>query len=249
MRSIPVNVWFLMIRSRPRRVLAADWLMRLGAWLCDPSTVISDRGARVKLRKMAGKIGVTAAMVAAALTVGSGGAVANADTDWGQIQPMSSWESCVALYGPDGFNNNNTRATQWGCNGHNDQQWSVHRYGTSPTGDALYQIINLQSRKCLEVRNANLISGTPVDQFTCGTTGSIDSLSTQLWAAVPTNSGNGAYFVIPWSTERHSGEAQFCLDVAGGTTDDGAMLVQWQCNYYGNEQFDFEDSRGYAQFL
>ena len=36
-----VNAWFLMNRSRARRVLAADWLMRPGAWLCDPAPLLA----------------------------------------------------------------------------------------------------------------------------------------------------------------------------------------------------------------
>ncbi len=213
----------------------------------DSGAVISDWGVRLKLRKMAGKIGLTAVMIAVAFTVGSGG-VASADTDWGEMLPLSSIESCVALYGPDGFYNNNTRVTEWGCNGHNDQQWSVHRYGTSPVGDALYQIINLQSRKCLEVRNANQFAGTPVDQFTCGTTGSFDSLSTQLWGVAYEPSSGGLY-LIPYSNLRFSGIQLLCLDVAGGSTDDGTMLEQWPCNHGGNQQFVFNNQQGYPQYI
>jgi hypothetical protein len=197
---------------------------------------------------MAGNIGVAAAMVAAAFTVSSGGAVAQADTDWGEMLPMSSLQSCVALDAADGFYNNNTRVFEWGCNGHNDQQWSVHRYGTSPRGDALYQIINLQSRKCLEVRNANQLHGTPVDQFTCGTTGSIDSLSTQLWG-VGHEPSNGEQYLLPYSNLRVYGIEPLCLDVASGSTDDGTMLEQWSCNQGGNQQFVFVDSQGNEQYI
>lgn len=202
----------------------------------------------MRLGKIAARIALAAVTSVTVFSMWGGG-VASADTPWGEIHPVFDafadwpWDSdmCVALDGNDGFYNNNTRVFQWGCNGHSDQQWSVHPYGTSPTGLTLYQIINLQSRKCVEVRNGNTVNGTLVDQFTCGS-GSIDSISNQLWVARPAVSSGGT-FLLPWSAVRVG--SSMCLDVTGGdNSDDGVLLEQWACNNGENQQFYFFNSAG-----
>lgn len=200
----------------------------------------------MKLGRMVARLSLAAVTSVTAFSMWGG--VANADTPWGEIRPvfdafangLFDSDMCVALDGNDGFFNNNTRVFQWECNGHNDQQWSVHRYGTTPTGYALYQIINLQSRKCMEVRNANTISGTLVDQFTCGS-GSIDSISNQLWVA-PLRS-DGASYLQPWSAL--SVGSSMCLDVRGADDGEGVLLEQWACHGGENQQFLFFGPSGH----
>jgi hypothetical protein len=197
----------------------------------------------MKLGKIAARISLAAVTSVTAFSMWGG--VANADTPWADMRPVFSAsasglfdsDECVALDSNDGFYNNNTRVFQWNCNGHNDQQWSAHYYGTTPTGLALYQIINLQSRKCMEVRNANTVSGTVVDQFTCGS-GSIDSISNQLWVARHQNNNNASY-LLPWSAVRMG--SSMCLDVTGADNGDGVLLEQWACNGGENQQFWFLD--------
>ena len=194
----------------------------------------------MKLAKMAGKIGVTvAAAVAAAIMWGAG--VAQADSPWGQILTGNTYyhaatflgaPKCVALNAGDGFYNNNTRIFQWNCNGHNDQKWSTHLYGYAPSGLPLYQVINYQSLKCMEVRDAVPGNGIQVDQFTCGT-GSIDSIRSQLWQISPI--ADGAYTLMPWSALRQG--AQMCLDVWNSDGGDGVPIEQWTCNGGDNQVF------------
>ena len=183
----------------------------------------------MKVAKTVGKIGVVAAAAVAAVTMWNGG-IAHADTPFFELQPVSGqgaffpWESpdCVALNAAEGFYNNHTQVFEWTCNGHPDQEWSLHFYANAPDGSALYQIINKQSGKCMEVADDNLFNGTAVDQFTCGA-GSIDSIATQLWEA-PALSAE----LVPWSTMRQGW--WFCLDVRGGNTDNGTVIEQWSCN-------------------
>jgi hypothetical protein len=196
----------------------------------------------MRLGKIAARIALAAVTSVTAFSMWGGG-VASADTPYGEMRPvfdafasgLFDSDECVALNAADGFYNNNTRVFQWNCNGHTDQQWSVHLYGTSPTGLPLYQIINLQSRKCMEVRNANTTPGTVVDQFNCGS-GSIDSISNQLWVGRHQNSHNANY-LLPYSAVRLG--VSMCLDVTGANNDDGVQLEQWTCNNGENQQFWF----------
>jgi hypothetical protein len=107
-------------------------------------------------------------------------------------------------------------------------------HGFAPNGMPLYQVVNLLSQKCMEMRNANLSNGTQVDQFTCGA-GSIDSISTQLWA-LGGASRTGYSSLRPWSALRLG--ANMCLDVRGGDNDNGTMIEQWTCNGGDNQQFE-----------
>lgn len=191
--------------------------------------------------KMAAKIAVAAVAAATAIIMWSGG-VAHADSTWGDMTPFSGRQStfifgnprmCVALNAGDGYFNNNTRVFEWECNGNNDQQWSLHFYGHASDGNALYQVINLMSRKCMEMRNANTANGTQVDQFTCGS-GPIDAISTQLWEVAPSNIGIWLE-LQPYSALRLG--ANMCLDVAGGDTDNGTKVEQWTCNGGENQAF------------
>ena len=201
----------------------------------------------MKLGKVAARIGLAAVTSVTAFSMWGG--VASADTPFGEIRPAFSAfadnyfdsDECVALDGYDGFYNNNTRVFQWNCNGHSDQQWSVHPYATTSTGLLLYQIINLQSHKCMEVRSANTISGTLVDQYTCGS-GPISSISNQLWVA-RRGIRYQTTFLLPWSAV--SLGVSMCLDVRNSDDSDGTLLEQWTCNNGDNQQFYFSDGAGH----
>ena len=212
----------------------------------------------MKFRKAVGRAGSVAA---AGLLVAASGAIAHAgtgarqvhgaravsgaraDSDWGEIRPEFSGhfsglftnQKCLALNAGDGFNNNNARVFQWDCNGHNDQQWSTHLYTFAPnSGIPLFQVINLASRKCMELRQVSTTAGTQVDQYTC-LGGSIDDISNQLWEINPVPGSTIDYDLVPWTAGRTAQPT--CLDVRGGDNSNGVMVEEWTCNGGTNQQF------------
>lgn len=191
-------------------------------------------GERVRVVKEIRKIAVVVTALVAGLTMWAGGGVARAADRFFELQPISGQgiisSECVALNAADGFFNNHTRVFQWNCNGHPDQQWALHFYANASDGNALYQIINEQSGKCMEVIDDNLNNGTPVDQVTCGT-GSADNIATQLWESLPLSQE-----LLPWSALRRGWA--FCLDIRGGSSSDGTPIEQWSCNGGDNQKFE-----------
>lgn len=189
----------------------------------------------MKVGKTVRKIGVAAAAAVAAVTMWSGGS-AHADAFF-ELQPVSGMPSfwpgqtpdCVALNAAQGLYNNHTQVFEWTCNGHPDQQWALHQYATAPDGNKLYQIINKQSGKCMEVVEDIPFNGTGVDQYTCGS-GSLDTLATQLWER-----HDSTQELLPWSTMRHGW--WYCLDIRGGGTGNGTPVEQWSCNGGDNQRF------------
>lgn len=77
---------------------------------------------------------------------------------------------------------------------------------------------------CLDVASNSLNSGTAAVQQPCS------DAPSQTWAAVAI--GNGYYHLVA----QHSGK---CLNISGGSTADGAQLIQWDCQAAGatNDQW------------
>ena len=144
----------------------------------------------MKLVKMRGKMSAiaAAATAAAAVTMWSGGTARAQTGTWGEIRPVANGiivsfantPECLALNAADGFYNDHTRVFQRNCNGHDDQQWATRYTGSTPHGDALYQVVNKQSGKCMELRDWSLSNGTQIDQITCGT-GDPYQIPQQIW--------------------------------------------------------------------
>src|SRR5437763_848027 len=126
---------------------------------------------------------------AGALAVGLSTAVAgtargaaNADTPNGDLRPVSGSFSgpftnvkCLDLRREDGFGNPNARFQQWDCTGDNQQQFHAHPYYNLYGNRWLYQIVNLRSGMCMEVRDGLTTAGAQIDQYPCATSGVVDS--------------------------------------------------------------------------
>ena len=194
----------------------------------------------MRLVKTAGKISAIAA--AAAVTMWTGG-TAHAETyTWGEIRPVANGiivqpfyqPECLALNAADGFYNDHTRVFQWACNGHDDQQWETRYAGSTGDGIALYQVVNKQSGKCMEVRDNNVSNGTQIDQITCGTANPF-YIPQQVWEITFADSNSGYHKMIPLSALVYGFD--MCLDVRGGLPYNGTMVEQWTCNDGTNQQF------------
>ena len=71
----------------------------------------------------------------------------------------------VALDVPGGQTANNVKIQLFTFHGGDNQRWQVVRLGADGSGRPLYAVINLASRKALDVPNGAAPSGTPLQQF------------------------------------------------------------------------------------
>ncbi len=61
---------------------------------------------------------------------------------------------------------NGVHIQQWTCNGGTNQEWYPKVVGTYPAGD-IYNFVNLNSGKCLDVTGASTANGAIVEQWPC----------------------------------------------------------------------------------
>jgi len=61
---------------------------------------------------------------------------------------------------------NGVHIQQWTCNGGTNQEWYPKVVGTFPAGD-IYNMVNLNSGKCLDVTGASTANGAIVEQWPC----------------------------------------------------------------------------------
>ncbi|WP_327588263.1 RICIN domain-containing protein [Nonomuraea sp. NBC_00507] len=117
-----------------------------------------------------------------------------------------------------GATENGTRIQQWTCNGALAQQWRPVRRAAG-----VFSFVNPKSGKCLDVPNGN-ISVDPGDKahlWTCNGTGA------QQW--LPVAVGRSAYVLKPRNNQA------LCLDVANGSTADGAEARVTPCSNAGTQ--------------
>jgi hypothetical protein len=190
-----------------------------------------------------------ALLVAVALAVAGPPGTANADTPnaaigtvVGSIGGLFTGIKCLDLNAGDGLDVPNSRIDQWDCHGGNNQQFHWHPYAFVSTPLLprwIYQLVNLRSKQCVEVRDGLVRNETQIDQFPCATSGAVDSqTSRQLWLVTRVNLTH--YFIFqPWNAL--SAGANMCMDVQGGQNDNGVKIQEYTCNsssaqeFYGDE--------------
>jgi hypothetical protein len=198
-------------------------------------------------RKTALRLGVVVA-VAAMFVVDNG--TAYADTGFGNIAAQPGRDSrCLDVKKQDDWYHANARIQIWECSSAAEKAWSSRVYGLEPPSGEfgvrkkLYQIVNLRSGMCMQVRNGGTGNGQTIDQFPCTAPGgSIDASANQLWQVdfLGTNSPTMLYNLLPWSALRVN--VAMCLDVTSGNTGNGTLLQQYECNqtnaqvFYGSLQ-------------
>jgi alpha-galactosidase len=108
---------------------------------------------------------------------------------------------------------------QWTANGQNNQRWDFR-----DLGDGYYNVVNVNSGKCLDVYGGTGATGDGVrmTQWTCHTG------TNQQWRIQ--DAGNGYLQLIA----RHSGK---CLTIQNAATTDGAMAVQMICGTATNQHW------------
>ena len=108
---------------------------------------------------------------------------------------------------------------QWAANGQTNQRWRFR-----DAGGGYYQVVSVNSGKCLDVFGGASATGDGVQvvQWTC------NGGTNQQWRL---QDAGGGYVQL---VARHSGK---CLDVLDAATTDGAQLVQWTCGTGTNQQW------------
>jgi hypothetical protein len=141
--------------------------------------------------------------------------VAGATSAWGDrplllIFPFSG--KCVDI--AHASNKNGARAIQFECRNQSNQRWFFR-----PTAyQNEYEIVNERSGKCLEISEGSGAQGAPAQQWVC------NHNNHQRFRLISNGTSDG-YAVYIFQVV-HSSQ---CLDVKGGTTVNGAQIIQYEC--------------------
>jgi len=72
---------------------------------------------------------------------------------------------CMGVSG--GSTANGASVIQWGCNGNADQKWAYRYTGVMVGGWPVFNIVNLNSHRCLGISGGSLATGAPAIQWEC----------------------------------------------------------------------------------
>lgn len=115
---------------------------------------------------------------------------------------------------------------QWSDNGSNAQRFRAKRV----LGNR-YTLSNVNSGKCVDVAGASLADGANIQQHSCN-----DSGAQQFLFYPRSTSGRGTLPVGQYiASINHS---KLCLDISGGSSADGARVVQATCSSAPSQRFD-----------
>ncbi|MGH3615207.1 MAG: RICIN domain-containing protein [Pseudonocardia sp.] len=126
---------------------------------------------------------------------------------------------------------------QFTCHDRDNQRWHITRV----VGSNAVKIRNAQSNRCLDIAEKSIRNGAAVHQWDCqdGDRNTDASEGSQLWNVQTEGSARG------WTYYRFANvKSGKCLDVPGGSTADGVVLVQYDCNGKQNQQWRMPNSAG-----
>jgi len=106
----------------------------------------------------------------------------------------------------------------WSATNGPNQKWYLNKVGANQ-----YQVINVNSGKCMDVDHKSLSAEANVLQWTCKYT------TNQLWQLNPR--GLGWYEVR--SVQTAATAAPMCLDIKSVSNANGANIQQYSCGAYG----------------
>jgi arabinan endo-1,5-alpha-L-arabinosidase len=110
----------------------------------------------------------------------------------------------------------NAAVNQGNCNGGANQKWMLQANGGG------YQLVNVNSGKCLQPQGGSTSAGTVMVQLTCA------NVAVQRWTVTPTFGGY---------VEIKNAASNLCLEVYGNSTTNGAAANQWWCNGGDNQNW------------
>ena len=158
------------------------------------------------------------------LDIGSGTWSGSSNPASGSTHYLTNGNSSMVMDVSGGSTNNGGTIIQWPNHGGANQQWTLHQVGGN-----VYTIVNVNSGLCLEVPNNSTTAGVQLDQWTC------NSGSTQQWALDSVGS-----YTSPTdnSFELAALNSGLVADVSGGSTNQGAQVIQWATNGQANQTWN-----------
>ncbi|MCC3775207.1 RICIN domain-containing protein [Streptomyces sp. UNOB3_S3] len=154
----------------------------------------------------------TAAGFAALAGVATPAQAAPATPSVAQLQPSHSGQ-CLTI--ADGALRNGANAVQTKCADGLDNQL----FDLVPAGAGTFEVRAKHSGRCLEVENSGTKAGTNVQQWWC-----VGDAPQQRWKLLLVDPAKELYELRPSHVDDR------CLDIAGGSTKEGANAQQWGCN-------------------
>ena len=133
---------------------------------------------------------------------------------------------CLSL--SENRNVNGQRFLQWDCGGAVNGNGQIFSFW-EPQGGGWYQIRINGTNRCLDVVNVSGSDGAGLQLWDCLGGGQTN----QHWRREPLASQPGWFGLMP----RHVFPNK-CMDVLGSSTNNGAVVVQWQCHWGANQQWD-----------
>jgi hypothetical protein len=119
---------------------------------------------------------------------------------------------------------------QHGCHGGDNQRWNLKQVGWEGNR-AIYNIVSVKSKLCLDVEGASTSLGARIIQYTC------HNGTNQRWVA----SVESRYASVSPVTPRsfRSVRSGMCIDVYEASRNHGAKIVQWYCEGNKNQLWRF----------
>jgi cytochrome c len=135
-------------------------------------------------------------------------------TPYGIIQPLHDFK---CLDDPNFSTANNMYVDQWDCVNQTNEGWRVEEPVAGSAHLHKVWIRNQYSKKCLTVLGGSTGAGADVVQYTC-----------------TTSNTNGLWWVSKWNSSTYGTYYDFqnvnsnlVLNISGGSTANGALLIQW----------------------
>jgi len=147
-----------------------------------------------------------------------------------QIASRSSGK-CLSL--SENKNVNGQRFLQWDCAPASNGNGQVFSFW-EPQGSGWYQLRANGTNRCVDVVNVSGENGAQLQLYDCLGGGQTN----QHWKREPIQGQAGWYGLMPRHTFRPDIPSYKCMDVLGNSTANGALVVQWDCHWGGNQQWD-----------
>ena len=139
---------------------------------------------------------------------------------------------CLDVDGTDGSGTADGRNVwQYECNGSTGQQWKAEKKAGG------YWLKSRRSDKCLAVDAGSLAAGANVSQWSC----TDPTTDAQLWNITALKRHHLDGITHRLLVQSNQTSQLKCLDVAGGSTADGAIVMPWECNGGPWQKWQFSD--------
>ncbi|NUR61153.1 MAG: family 43 glycosylhydrolase [Catenulispora sp.] len=139
----------------------------------------------------------------------------------GSTHYLTNANSSLVMDVSGGSTANGGTVIQWANHGGANQQWTLNQVAGN-----VYTVVNRNSGLCLEVPNQSTTAGVQLDQRSCA------GGANQQWALDSVGSYTSATDTSYELTALNSG---LVADVSGGSTAQGAQVIQWATNGQANQ--------------